>query len=242
MVTEANEAIVSSAVTGSFTFLGAILLLCFSLTRRIIAFSLGMSGGVMLTVSYFTLLPPAYVYGGGFHLLIGMGAAILFMLLLRQIPFSKVGSKEDSSRYERLAFFLAIAIALHNAPEGAAMGIGYRMDPDMGHILAVAMAIHNIPEGIGLAAPLIAAGRHPLFIGVVGLLCGAALPAGAWLGIRYLTGSPDILSAGLVFAASTMIWVVICEICPRAFALHKAMACIGLGTGAVLMYIIHLFH
>ncbi|SEM80191.1 ZIP family metal transporter [Lihuaxuella thermophila] len=242
MVTEAKEAIVYSALTGSFTFLGAILLLCFSLTKRIIAFSLGLSAGVMLIVSYFALLPPAFVYGGAFHLSVGMGAAVLFMLLLRQIPFSKVGSKEESSRFDRLAFFLAIAVALHNAPEGAAMGIGYRMDPDMGHILAIAMAIHNIPEGIGLAAPLIAARRHPLVIGIVGLLCGAALPAGAWLGIRYLTGSPDILSAGLVFAASTMIWVVVCEICPRAFGLDKIMACIGTGTGILLMYIIHLFH
>ncbi len=242
MVIEAKEALIYSALAGSFTLLGAVFLLFFSLTRKFISFSLGLSAGMMIIVSYFTLLPPAFVYGGAFHLFIGMGATVVFMLLLRLIPFSKVGSNEESARYSRLAFFLAVAVALHNAPEGAAMGIGYRMDPDMGHILAIVMAIHNIPEGIGLAAPLIAAGRHPLIIGILGLLCGAALPAGAWLGIRYLTGSPDILSCGLVFAAATMIWVAVSEICPRALALQKAYACIGLATGALLMYIIHLFH
>ncbi|MBA4495946.1 ZIP family metal transporter [Paenactinomyces guangxiensis] len=242
MVSSLPEAVIYSAWTGASILLGTILVLFFSPTRKTVAFSLGMSGGVMLFVCYLTLLPSAFKHGGFLHLLTGMGTGTLLMLLLHHLPFSKVGSKGESSHLTRLGFLLVIAVAAHNAPEGAALGIGFKTGDHVGHTLALAMAVHNIPEGIGLAAPLVAAGRHPLLIVFLSLLCGATLPLGTWIGLKYLTGSPDIVSAGLIFAAVTMIWVVICEICPRAFTLHKPIAWVGMGFGALFMYIIHLFH
>lgn len=237
-----HEALLYSALAGASTLIGTLLVLCFSLTRKMVALSLGMSAGVMILVSYWTLLPAAFRYGGFFHMLAGMGLAISVMLLLHHLPFSKVENEGDSSQFARLGFFLVIAVAAHNAPEGAAIGIGFEMEQHVGHTLAIAMVIHNIPEGIGLAAPLVAAGRHPFIVSGLSLLCAATLPLGTWVGLNFLTQSANIVSVGLIFAATTMIWIVVCEICPRAFLLHRSNAFIGLGIGALFMYIIHLFH
>jgi ZIP family zinc transporter len=242
MVSEMHEAILYSALAGLSTVIGSVMVLFFSLKRKMIACSLGISAGVMLTVVYTALLPAAFIHGNFSHLWIGMIVAILLMVLLHLLPFSKVEGEGDSSHFARLGFFLVLAVAMHNAPEGIAIGIGFETAEHMGHTLALAMIVHNIPEGIGIAVPLVAAGRHPLVIFLLSLFCAATLPIGTWVGMNYLTSSPDVVSIGLIFAATTMIWIVICEICPKAFNLDKRNALSGLGIGALFMYIIHLFH
>jgi zinc transporter, ZIP family len=171
-----------------------------------------------------------------------MAFAILFIILFQMIACSKIKREEDSSHFTRLGFFLIVAMIAHNLPEGAAIGIGFETERHTGHTLALAMMIHNIPEGIGLAVPLLAANRYPFLIFLLSLLCGATLPFGTWLGIHYLAHSADVVSIGLIFAATTMIWIVVCEIFPKAFWLDKRNTLIGFGIGVLLMYIMELFH
>jgi zinc transporter, ZIP family len=242
MVNPMKEALIYSAFTGLSTVIGSLILLIFPLTQKMIAGSLGISAGVMLTVSYVTLLPSAFPSGGFSQLCIGMMLAILIMVLLQMISFSKIKREADSSHFTRLGFFLILAMIAHNVPEGAVIGIGFGTEEHMGHTLALAMAIHNIPEGIGLAAPLLAANRHPFVVFVVSLFCGVTLPFGTWVGMNYLVHSPDVTTIGLIFAATMMIWIVVCEIFPEAFTLDKRNALIGFGVGALSMYIIDLFH
>ncbi|TCS95580.1 ZIP family metal transporter [Hazenella coriacea] len=236
------EAIFYSSLTGLSTVIGSLLVLFFRLNSRQVAFSLGMSAGVMVLVTYFTLLPSAFTYGGWPHLWIGFVIAIVAMLLIHHLPFSKVKDEGESDhQLGRLGIFLVIAIALHNAPEGIAIGMGYQLEAQLGHTLVIAMLVHNLPEGIGLAAPLVVAGKHPLFIFLLSLFSGAILPIGTWLG-KYMTDSLDVVAIGLVFAAVSMIWIVCREIGPRALALSQTHTWIGIGSGCLLMYIIHLFH
>jgi ZIP family zinc transporter len=222
--------------------IGTFLVLFFNLNKKMIAFTLGLSAGVLILISYMTLLPTALASGGFFHLIAGMVTAIFTMILLHLLPFSKVKGEGDEQRFARLGNYLLFAVAAHNFPEGAAIGIGFEMEHDLGQTLAIAMAIHNIPEGIGMAAPLVAAGKHPLVILVLCLISGGVLPLGTWLGIHFLSRFPDVISVGLGFAATTMVWIVVCEVCPKAFSLHKRSTFIGLVIGVLFMYIIHLFH
>jgi zinc transporter, ZIP family len=141
-----------------------------------------------------------------------------------------------------ISYFFYAAIIAHNIPEGAAIGIGFQTEHHVGVFLSIALAIHNIPEGMGLAVPLIAAKRHPITIIGLSMLCSGMLPLGTWLGISLLTQSVGLVSIGLIFAAVTMVWIAVYEICPRAFALHKFISFWGLGIGALFMYIIHFFH
>jgi zinc transporter, ZIP family len=242
MVNPLQEALIYSAFTGLSTVIGSLILLFFPLTPKMIAGSLGVSAGVMVTLSYVTMLPSAFPAGGFPHLCLGVALAILLMVLLQLLSFSKIEREADSSPFARLGFFLILAVIAHNVPEGAVIGIGFGTEEHMGHTLALAMAIHNIPEGIGLAAPLLAANRHPFVVFLVSLVCGVTLPLGTWVGMNYLTHSPDVTAIGLIFAATTMIWIVVCEIFPKAFTLDKRHALIGFGVGALSMYIIDLFH
>ena len=207
-----------------------------------IAFSLGISSGVMLFVSYFTLLPTAVKLGSLMYVVIGISCSILFMLLLHAYPFSKVKEADESSSYARLGIFLVIAIIAHNLPEGAAIGIGFHAEHHVGIFLALALAIHNIPEGIGLAVPLIAAGKKPRTILSLSLLCAAVMPVGTWIGMQFFAQSSTFISGALTFAAAVMIWIVICEVCPRAFLLHRSATLQGILFGGFFMYIIHLLH
>ncbi|MBD1372120.1 ZIP family metal transporter [Hazenella sp. IB182357] len=235
-------AVIYSAIAGLATVLGAILTLSFRLTDRIVAFALGMSVGVMVFISYLDLIPTAMMKGGWAHLVVGMVLAILFMLLLHHIPFSKVGSGDQISDYTRLGVLLVIAVAVHNTPEGAAIGIGFDLENHLGHTLALAMFIHNIPEGIGLAAPLRAAGFMRSRIILLSLICGATLPLGTWIGIRFLSQSSDIISGGLIFAAVVMLWTAICEISPSAFRQSPLYAYFGIGMGSLFMCTVHMLH
>lgn len=242
MVRLVGEAVFYSVWTGLSTVLGAMLVLFFRITNKPLALALGISAGVMIAIAYTTLLPTAMMYGGISHLVIGISGAILLMVLLHRLPFSKVESVGDSAHFSRLGFLLAIAIAIHNAPEGAAMGIGFGTEEHLGHTLALAMVIHNIPEGIGLAAPLIAAGTSRWMILLWSLICGATLPIGTWVGMDYLTSSYHLVAVGLIFAATTMLWISVKEVLPQAFSLHRRNTWIGMGVGILFMYTLHLFH
>ena len=105
------EAIAYSALSGMSTLLGVILVLKYgSLSRRGIAFSLGMSVGVMLVVSLGSLLSTAIRYGTWAHVVLGMSAGLLLMILLHHIERPD-GEHGDRSSYARLGLLLVLAVA-----------------------------------------------------------------------------------------------------------------------------------
>ncbi|MDQ0418382.1 ZIP family zinc transporter [Croceifilum oryzae] len=234
-----NEAIVYSALTGVSTFIGAILVCFLPINKRVLAFSLGLSVGVMLWITYGTLLPVSFQYGNWTEAFLGMGLAGLILVLIHQMPFGKVRGQEGNQEYAKLGIYLFAAIALHNIPEGALIGIGFGTMREMGMSISLAMVIHNIPEGMSLGAPLLAANCSKRLVGLIGLLSGAVLPLGTWLG--GFVYSPRWIAIALVFAATTMVWVA-WEVLLRSWKLSKRNAFIGIGCGMILMYVIHLFH
>ncbi|SFS34683.1 ZIP family metal transporter [Marininema halotolerans] len=236
-----TESLWLSTAVGMSAFLGVgIVLVWRNLSKRLIACSLSLSATVMLSVALFDLLPAAVSAQGGFvHLGLGMGAALITMLGLHRMLDSQ---QEVENPYNRLGGYLAAAIVVHNIPEGAVIGVGYGAEPELGFTLAIAMAIHNIPEGVGLAAPLLAGGRSPITILGISLIAGGALPFGTWLGEIFLTDSPDSVAAGLFFAATTMIWVVVKEVMPRSWQIEPKASAWGFGLGCMLSWVIHLFH
>ncbi|WP_169713643.1 ZIP family metal transporter [Paludifilum halophilum] len=241
-----TEAVLFSALSGCATLIGSLLVLCFRTpSPSMIGLSLGLSATVMLLVALFDLLPAAVsIQGSWAHVMLGMAGGLLAMVLIHHtVSMPERGEYENRSEdYRRLGLYLAVAIIAHHTPEGAAIGVGFGTDRELGLMLVLAMAIHNIPEGIGLAAPLLASGRPTLSVVVISLLSGGTLPLGTWFGVHYLTNSPDIVTVGLLFAATTMIWVVTQEVWPRAFHVHRWAAGIGVGLGLLLTILIHGIH
>jgi zinc transporter, ZIP family len=242
-----TEAIWYSALSGFSTFLGTMVVVWWgTLSSRMIALSLGLSSSVMLMVAYGDLLPTAVQASRGsfFHVALGMSLALLLMYILHQ-GFSRLQNRmgvEVEQDLGRLGLVLSAAVIAHNAPEGAAIGIGFGAAEELGITLAAAMAVHNIPEGIGMAAPLMAAGRSRWFVAALSLLSGSALPFGTWVGMRYLLFSPDVVAVGLVFAMTAMMWVVAMEVGPRAWKMDCRFAWIGALLGILMMYLLHELH
>lgn len=237
-----SEAVAYSALSGMSTLLGALIVMKFgSLSERGISFSLGMSVGVMLMVSLGSLLATAVRYGTWAHVMLGMSAGLLLMILLHHIELPKQDCGKHSG-FTRLGFLLVLAVAAHNAPEGVAIGIGFHTEHQLGLLLALSMAVHNVPEGIGLAAPLAVSGHSPWRILLAAAAAGGMLPLGAWVGDMFLADKPDVISAGLVFATTTILWVTTQEVGPKAWEMDRRAAAAGAVSGMIFMYIIERMH
>lgn len=232
-----------SILAGSFTFLGTALVLWVGHpSSRWIAASLGMSAGVMLFMALFELVPSALSIRPSWnHVGAGMGLGLLLMALIHRL-IGEEEIPEGQESFRRLGRVLVAAILAHNLPEGAAIGVGFGVEAKLGFTLALATAVHNLPEGMGLAAPLLAAGLKIHRIAWISLVTGGALPLGTWAGIHFLTGSPDLIALGLLFAATTMIWLVTLEVLPRAVAIGKTSAWAGMILGLFLSLTIHFLH
>lgn len=225
----------ASLVTG----LGSLLAYLFPINRQMISFSFGFSSGVMLFLSYFSMLPTAVKYGGLVSVFIGIFCAIFMMLLLHRIPTGKKSKGCTNPHLERVGLFFILAVIAHHIPEGIAIGVGFEAEHQMGILLVMALAIHNLPEGMALALPLISAGKSPFYVMGWSLFCGMTLLLGTWLGITWLNHSMKVMSISLSFAAALMVWVIIVEVFPQAFHFNRFFSLIGLVAGGLFIYMVH---
>lgn len=200
----------------------------------LLALGLGFSAGVMIYVSLVEILPEgrdslvaAWGAAPGNWAALGafFGGIALIGVIDRLVPASinphepsTVTDKARSRALMHTGVLTALALAIHNFPEGFATFIAALQEPQVGVAVAVAIAIHNIPEGLAVAVPL----RHATGSRLKGFLwatlSGLAEPAGAIVG--YLLLAPYISDAllGLVFAgiAGIMVFISIDELLPTA--------------------------
>lgn len=209
----------------------------------------GFGAGVMLAACAFSLIIPglaaARAQGAGSWQAGGtMGIAILFggavlLLMDRWLPHEHFikGAEGPASRTLRRTWLFVFAIALHNVPEGLAIGVGYAgTDPVRATALATGIAIQDVPEGLVVAVALLAAGyRRSLAVGL-GMASGLVEPIGAVLGAAAISLSASLLPWGLGFAAGAMLFVISHEIIPESHRNgRETSATIGLFGGFVLM-------
>ena len=130
-------------------------------------------------------------------------------------------SKIDSKKLFRSGIFILIVIALHNIPEGMAIGAGGIYDEGFGFMLAVMIALHNIPEGMAVTAPLIAGGIHKGKAILFTALTGATTLVGALIG-GLIGGISEIAVAlSLAAAGGAMLYIVFGEIIPQSIIMTK---------------------
>lgn len=245
-----GPALVATAITAGTTALGAIpVLVARRISQRAQDTMLGFGAGVMLAASAFSLIVPGIEAGTAFAgsryagvgiVAIGITLGSMAMLALnRLLPHEHfVKGVEGSSAIElkRIWLFVA-AIALHNLPEGLAVGVGFGGgDIANGIPLAIGIAIQNIPEGLVVALALVAVGYSSAFAVTVAAATGLLEPIGGVLGAGVLGASQAILPWGLGFAAGAMLFVVSHEIIPESHRKgHEQFATMGLIGGFVLM-------
>ena len=151
------------------------------------------------------------------------------------------GSKEEDASLERMGLFTALAIAIHNFPEGLATFVATQDDPAVGVGLAVAIAIHNIPEGLCVAMPIYFAtgNRHKAF--AWGVLSGMSEILAAGLGWIILANVFDGNVYGILFGlvAGMMVSICLYELLPtaRKYDTHDDFVTNSVVAGMVLMSI-----
>jgi len=222
--------------------------------------ALGFSAGVMIYVSLVEILPqaraslvsPFGARGGHWATVAAFFAGIAFIAMIDKLVPSfenpheihKAEEMDDpvlAARFKRLyrmGIFTALAIAIHNFPEGLATFLAALHDPRLGIAIAVAIAIHNIPEGVAVAIPIYYAtgSRRKAF--VWSFLSGLAEPLGGVAGFLLLRAFFSEALFGIVFAgvAGIMVFISFDELLPAAeeYGEHH-LAVYGLITGMVVM-------
>ncbi len=127
-----------------------------------------------------------------------------------------------------------IAIALHNFPEGMAIGASGTLQTQMGILIALIIAIHNVPEGMAIAAPLVSGGVHGAKAVALTALAGCTTVIGAVFGLA--VGGLGELATGicLSLASGAMLYVTVCDILPQSIALNNGEApSVSMLTGLV---------
>lgn len=219
------------------------------LSERALDALLGFGAGVMLAATAFSLVVPALEaaaslgfgrWGASGSVAIGLllGGALL-LGLDRALPhehFIKGPEGRAGMRLRRTWLFV-FAIALHNVPEGIAIGVAFAgTDPVSAAALALGISVQDVPEGLVVAVALRSAGIGRLRAAGIGMGTGLVEPVGAVLGAAVVSLSALLLPWGLAFAAGAMLYVISHEIIPESHRKgHEHAATGGLMLGFVLM-------
>lgn len=224
-----------------------------SLVQRVLA---GFAAGVMVAASIWSLLIPAI--DASEHMgklsfvpaVIGFMLGIGFLLLLDNIvPHLHVSSDEEEGPKSALkrTTKMVFAVALHNFPEGMAVGAVYagvlagNTDVSMmgALILSIGIAIQNFPEGAIISMPLKAEGVGKGKSFLYGVLSGIVEPLGALVTILFADTMLVTLPYMLAFAAGAMIYVVVEELIPEASeGNHSNLGTIAFAVGFTIMMIL----
>ncbi len=218
-----------------------IVLLIPRVSQRFLDASLGFAAGVMLAASFTSLILPGIEMGGVIPVLIGLilGAVVLD-LADHLIPHEHIIRGKEGVDIKRLkgVILFIIAITLHNAPEGLAVGVGFGSENlKEAIILMLAIGIQNIPEGMAVAFGALNAGFGKRFYAFyTGLRAGLVELPLAIIGATLVYFVKPVLPYAMGFAAGAMIYVISDEIVPETHRFgHERLATLGLIVGLVLM-------
>jgi ZIP family zinc transporter len=213
---------------------------------------LGFSAGMMAAAASFSLLLPGLDAAqqivennivASLTVVAGLALGVLLILGFDYFtPHEHENAGPCGPAHERLnrVWLFVFAIALHNVPEGMAIGVGFSGgDLGVGLPLTAAIALQDVPEGLVVALALRSAGLAPVRAALVAALSGAMEPLGALLGLGIAGGFAIAYPVSLGLAAGAMIFVVSHEIIPESHRNgHQTSASIGLMSGfAVMMFL-----
>jgi len=259
---ELNDVLIAFGLTlfaGLSTGIGSAIAFFTKRTNtKFLSVALGFSAGVMIYVSFVEIffkakesLTEAIGVTKGTWLTVAsfFGGIAVIAIIDKLIPSAEnpheirmveeVDQKvHKDKKLMRMGMFTALAIAIHNFPEGLATFTAALTDPALGIAIAVAIAIHNIPEGIAVSIPIYYATGDKRKAFTLSFLSGLAEPVGALVGYFILLPFLTELTFGILFAgvAGIMVFISIDELLPaaREYGEHH-LSIYGLIAGMAVM-------
>lgn len=202
---------------------------------KLLSLLMSFSAGVMLAVVIFSLVPESLEMTTVWIMMFFIAVGAVFMMFCENIiPHT------HATQTERLSWLLFFGIAMHNIPEGLAIGAGMNTQDNFGIMLALLIMLHNIPEGLAMSLPLRLSGKNPV---PMALLAGLPTVVGAALG-KLLGGiSAAWIGGSLAFAGGAMAYLSIMDLIPESASVSGykqtlLAALAGLIAGFILVTII----
>jgi ZIP family zinc transporter len=249
---------------GLSTTIGSLIAFFSSRTnRRLLSFSLGLSAGVMIYVSFVELLAQSQtiltdVWGAKSGLwmtaICFFGGILLIGIIDKLVPSfenphearaleTMQQAPSQDSKLMRMGVLTALAIAIHNFPEGIATFVAAMENPTLGVAIAVAIAIHNIPEGIAVSVPVFYATGNRKKAFWYSFLSGVAEPVGAIIAYLFLMQfmSPALMGSVFAAVAGIMVFISLDELLPAAHEYgehHVAIYGLVAGMGVMAVSLI----
>ena len=208
-------------------------------SNKFLSFILSCASGLMMAIICFDLIPEALGISDILQVLIGIGIGVICMMLcdllvdkkFKETNFKKVSNNE----LLKTGIIVSIGLAIHNFPEGLAIGSGFGASIKLGLSLAIAICLHDIPEGISMSVPMKNGGISKFRVIFYVVLSGVTTGIGAFFGAILGSISTSIIAICLSFAAGAMLYIVSGELIPESNKLyHGRMTAIGNIAGFII--------
>lgn len=265
-----NDLVFASLVTlasGLTMALGAMFVF---LTKRentrVIAFSIGLSAGAMLMIAFMGIMPsmnesfgeiygddPCAVWQPLLMFVVGLLVMIGVDKLLPSSAHNHPNAAPDircregeseQSKMLRTGVAIAVAIGIHNIPEGIATFATLLDNRSLGLMVVLAVVLHNIPIGIAIAMPIYLATGNRSRALVAALLSGLVSPIAALLAYLFMMPflSPVVMSSLLAVVAGVMVYISIDELIPASRRIgHHHLSTYGIVSGMILLAAVFVF-
>ena len=176
-----------------------------------------------MSIICFDLLPEALGISNIAYVILGTIIGIITMILCDLIVEKKFTIRETNQKGKllRTGIIVSIGLAIHNFPEGLAIGSGFEASLKLGLSLAIAICLHDIPEGISMAVPMKNGGMRIRKVIFYVILSGITTGIGAFFGAIVGSISETIISLNLSFAAGAMLYIVSGELIPESNKLYN---------------------
>jgi len=216
-------------------------------TERSLDVLLGLTAGIMLAATFFSLLVPSLDRGGLPEVLVGFVLGALVMARVDAVLphlhmrfFERDHVPESHATATKRATLLLSAMTIHNVPEGMAVGVAVAAGGvELGLPIALAIGIQNIPEGFAAAAPLLETGMSRGRVAAIGVATGLVEPPAALIAFYAVSLGEVILPLALAFAAAAMLYVIVDELLPEAAARgNEREATLAFFVGFMIMMIL----
>ena len=210
-----------------------------SKSNKFLSFILSFAAGLMMAVICFDLIPESLEISKLSQSIIGIFLGIVLMIVCDFIVDKKISKKLKKQEKEisllKTGIIVSIGLAIHNVPEGLAIGSGFDASIKLGYSLAIAICFHDVPEGMSMAIPMKSGGMKIYKIMFYVILSGIATGIGTLIGAIIGKVSEQIISICLSFAAGAMLYIVSGELIPESNKLYKGrMSAIGNIIGIII--------
>ena len=244
-------ALAGGSTAAAATALGTLpVLFAQNFTKRTYDCFLGFGAGVMLGATAFSLVIPALsaaktAGAGNWESSLMVGAGIMFgagtiLLLGRAVRTEGILTNDPDKVSLRRAWLFVWAVALHNLPEGLAIGVAFAgIDVEKATSLATGVSIQDVPEGLVVALALHAVGYSRLTAVAMGVASGLVEPIAAVFGVALIGISAGLLPYALAAAAGAMLLVIVNDVIPESRQSgNGTQASIALIFGFILMTVL----